>query len=245
MDLTKYDGVAFQSDGSASQLSVINELAGRARLVTLGDDVEGSKRLCHVAFSEFENGREIARIVREASASSNWKILLVNSTSESDIDADGNVRLRGFQLEWDVIEQLGKTSTLRIFRFQGSQSESSLMEDLAAVTADPDLDAIVAFDPHAADSALATLAGRARARHIPVFVFEPTADILAAIEDGRVECAISNDPYFCGYEAVRRLAIYAPKPMNQLPIAGRGEQYLVGEIITRANLRDARHPIQN
>jgi ribose transport system substrate-binding protein len=245
LDVAKYDGVAFHSDGTVGQMDLINELAGRSKLVTIGDDVKGSKRLCHVAFSEFENGREIARTVREALNPGSWIVLLISSTPESDSDADGNFRLRGFQLEWEVTEQLGSTSTLRFFKAQGGQSSLSLTQDLLDATDDTDLDAIVAFDAQAANCVLAALAGRRHTRQVPVFAFDPTIAILDAIEDGRVQCAIRNDPFFCGYEAVRRLAIYAPKHEGQLPAAGYGEQHLVGERITRTNHRDVRRDLPN
>jgi ribose transport system substrate-binding protein len=245
MGVAAYNGVAFHTAGSTSQLRVINALAEQAKLVTVGNDRDDSKRLCHVAFSEFENGRLVARVVRGALKSSNQPVLLIGSATELETDANGSERLQGFQMEWQVTEQLGVTSALRFLTLQRNLSKSELEQLLSAAIANPELGAVVALDSNAANCLLAAQAAGPHNRRTALFAFDPTDDILKAIEDGRVRCAVANDPFQCGYEAVRRLAIYAPKNASELPAAGHGEERIFGEAITQSNLRDVRDRLPN
>ena len=83
IDFSKYQGVVLHSDASAAHLDIINELAEHSKLITTGEDPVGSKRLCHVAFSDFQNGKEAARTVRAGPRGGRWTSLVFVSTGVS------------------------------------------------------------------------------------------------------------------------------------------------------------------
>jgi len=237
IDFSKYQGVVLHSDASAAHLDIINELAEHSKLITTGEDPVGSKRLCHVAFSDFQNGKEAARTVRAATQGQSATVLIVSSNHEPDDEFDADERLKGFQQEWSITEPVVSRSNLRFSQFAGRDlHDPTVMQDVSNAFADRDLDAIVAIDRRAAECVLAIRKELPSSRYVPLFALDANEETLDAIEGGRMYSTVVNDPFFCGYEAVRRLKIYASKSEPELPRAGRGETFLTGETILKPDI---------
>ena len=236
-----YDGVAFFPVNPESQIELINDLAGRTKLVTVGRDCDNSRRLCHVGFCQASAGRMVARLVR-GELSRPGKVALW-TTTVSDVAVDINVRerLAGFKQEWTSLDGLDASLSCPIIETAvDSKSLELIPQAMSATLADPELALIVAFDTGAAETAVQAFATLPRTRRVPIIAFDPSGAVLDAIDDGRVCSAIFDDPYRDGYAAIERLGVYSRVSAEELPAPGHGSFPLVGEVVRKENLADFR-----
>jgi LacI family transcriptional regulator len=215
------------------QSELINEMASRTKLVTVGKEFENSKRLCHVGYCCMNAGRKAARVVRETMGQRSGKIvLLLPGSSDGDSSVE-HKRAIGFRDAWEDVAAQNPATHCSIFEIANDANDS---ERLAKSLSEPDVCMIVAFDTKAAESAIAVTAQLPTTRRPPVLAFDPSALIYSAIEDGRVCAAIFDDPYRNGFEAIQRLAIYARGDQFSLPMVGYGNVPLTGDVVQKDNL---------
>jgi ABC-type sugar transport system substrate-binding protein len=238
VDLGPYDGVALYPVDAESQRDLVNDLAGKTKLVTIGRDCNESQRLCHVGFCQDGAGRKVAYIVREMLPIGGQVALLHSSGA-----ANSNVRerLEGFREaweEWNAGYSPGEAPIVDLH--VDSDNVAKTVQDLAHVLQNPKIATIIAFDPLASDLVADALAQTTRSQLLKVVAFEPTSKVLDAIENGRVSFALYDDPYRQGYEAVERLSLYCRGDQSALPVPGRGSASLFGEIVDKENLASFR-----
>ena len=228
----EFAGIAISPEDAAAQVEVINDLASRTKLVTIGNDAENSKRLCHVGFCQTNAGAKAASMVREGLTRPGQVVLLttVASTGRNEIVRE---RLAGFQEKWAEDRDYASKYPAIAVSIDGNDS---LLEALA----DPKLALIVAFDVEAADSVIKATSAWTESKRIPIIALDTDEMILAAIEDGRVWSAVFNDPYEDGYEAIHRLAIYSRDDETSLPGPGGGSIRRSGELVRKADVADVR-----
>ncbi len=242
IDPANCDGVAFCPTEPESQLELVNGLAARTKLVTIGKDAGETRRLCHVGFSPASAGRMVANLAR-AQFLHGGKVALLNTVySDADRDTKVGERLLGFKEECG--ELAGDDSPIIVHIPVDLNEVTQMTWGLPATLADAELVCIVAFDTRAAEAALAALAQRSPGRHVPLIAFDPSAVVLDAIDDGRVDFAISEDEYRDGYEAVKQLARYCRGDAMELPVAGHGKITLCGEVVMKSNLSAFRRRMQ-
>ncbi len=237
IDLSTYAAVAIVPADALLQGEMINEMASRTKLVTVGKDFENSKRLCHVGFCQANAGRKAARMVGDQIGQRSGKIVLLLA-SPSDADDRGvRKRLEGFRAQWAEIVDENTPLQCSIVEVDAGANDS---QQFAKSLSDPDLRMVVAFDTKAAEAAIGVTATLPATRRPTVLAFDPSAIVFDAIEDGRVCSAIVDDPYSDGYEAIERLAKYTHGDELSLPIAGLGNVPLTGEVVQKENLAEFR-----
>jgi ABC-type sugar transport system substrate-binding protein len=233
INVENYAAVALTPANPLMQSELINEMASRTKLITVGTEFENSKRLCHVGYCCVNAGRKAARVVRDTMGQRSGKIvLLLPSSSNGDV-SDVNKRAVGFREAWEDVAAQYPAMHCSIFEIANDANHS---EQLAKSLAEPDVCMIVAFDTKAAESAIAVTAHLPATRRPPVLAFDPSALVYSAIEDGRVCAAIFDDPYRNGFEAIQRLAMYAHGDKFSLPMVGCGNVPLTGEVVQKDNL---------
>jgi ribose transport system substrate-binding protein len=227
-----FEGIAVSPEDPASQVDMINDLASRMKLVTVGKDAENSKRLCHIGFCQTNAGRKAASMARQELTCQGHVVLLTTAALAGQ-DEIVRERLIGFQERWAQNDNSGA-------RYPIVSVSSDAGGDLSQSLADPKLALIIAFDIEAAESAIKATAAWPESKRIPIIALDSSELVLDAIEDGRVSSTIFNDPYQDGYEAIRRLAIYARDDDTALPTPGCGNIPLSGEIVRKSNIADIR-----
>jgi ribose transport system substrate-binding protein len=230
-----YIGVAFSPADPDSQVGLINDLAGRTKLVTVDRDGD-SQRLCHIGYGQVNAGALVARLVRDQLSRPGKVLLLATTFSDDARNKNVSQRLAGFKETWGPCGQ-DETMLCPII-------EVATDSNLSATLADPQLAFIVALDSKAAESALTTLSARSDGRHVPIIAFDPSQAIFDAIADGRVYSAIFDDPYRSSFKAVQRLGVYCADK-DSLPVPGRGSDFLVSEVVRKENLADIRRRLRS
>lgn len=229
-----YEGVVFSPTDPDRQCDIVNKLADRTKVVTLGKDCRELKRLCHVGFRQADAGRLAARLVRGELPKHGKVALLTSVLLDVGLNTHVGDRLVGFKEEW---KEQGMFATCGIVDVAIDSADLQQMaQRLSAMLADPDVRYIVAFDSNAAEAALRALAAAPPAQRKPITAFDPSAAILAAIESGRDCSAIYQDPYRDGYEAIRRLARYCRGDSWVLPVPGHGDFPISGEVLRKENM---------
>jgi ribose transport system substrate-binding protein len=240
---TDYAAIAFSPADPASQIDLINELAGRTKLVTVGREYGRPKRMCNVAFCQANAGAMVAGLVR-AELPRHGKIALLTTIALNvGQSVDVRERLEGFKQQWADLDQDGSLHCPLVDTAIDSRNLERAAQALADTLADRELAFIVAFDTNAAESAMRELAKLAR--RVPIIAFDPSAAILDAIDEGRVCSAIYEDPYRDGYEAIQRLSIYGRAEKTALPVPGLGRVPLRGEVVRKENLAEFRQRTQS
>ena len=241
---TNYDGVALSPADAKSPLELINDLARHAKLVTLDHDCDGSNRLCHFGYSQFNAGAVAARLA-EGRMPPPGKVAIL-STTHSDATAQQRVgeRSAGFADSWksDNYRAMYRPIVEVTLDATGRSTNSN---SLAATLADPNLAMIIALDVESAESALAALATLSVARRVPMITFDPNETIFDAIQDGRVTCAVFDDPYRSGFAAIEKLGVYSSGGRYAIPIPGRGTYVLANEVVSAQNLTEVRRRLRS
>jgi LacI family transcriptional regulator len=233
IDLSTFAGVAIAPVDPLLQGEMINEMASRTKLVTVGKDFENSKRLCHVGYCPMNAGRKAAQIVGDQMWQQSGKIALMVPVLSGADDRVERERLEGFREKWTNLAAENPAMHCSIIEVE---ADSNDLGQLAKTLSDPELRMIVAFDTTATEAAIGVTAKLPAAHRPAVLAFDPNAAVFDAIEDGRVCSAIVDDPYRDGFEAIQRLAMYTRGDEFVLPIAGHGNIPLTGEVVQKENL---------
>jgi ribose transport system substrate-binding protein len=241
---TRYDGVALSPADANSELRLINDLVCHAKLVTLDRDCDGSNRLCHFGYSQFNAGALAARLA-ESHMSPPGKVAVL-STTHSDATADQPVgeRLAGFADSWKSDEYRAMHGPIVEVTLDAT-GRSTNSNALAATLADPNVAVIIALDVESAECALTALATLSVAHRVPIITFDPNEAIFDAIQDGRVTYAVFDDPYQSGFAAVEKLGVYSSGDRYVLPTPGRGTYILANEVVSAQNLTEVRRRLHS
>jgi ABC-type sugar transport system substrate-binding protein len=168
-------------------------------------------------------------------------VLLV-ATSFSDCAENSDVidRLTGFTEVWQSVQRDDSPAEAIIQIAVDATTRAILPAQFSTALANPELKYLVALDAKAAETVLRALPIQSVARQLRVIVFDPSATVFDAIENGQIYCAICNDMYRAGYRAVQRASHYACARSECLPKAGYGKEFVASEIIRKDNLAEFR-----
>jgi hypothetical protein len=221
-----------------SQRESLNKLARETKLVTIGKDSDALRRLCHIGYSPEQAGRRAARFILEKIAANARIALIAATTTGNPRSAEIQARLAGFKQQW---HELGgdSTSTLTEIGLFGADGRGAVTA-LERMLGNQEWTYLVALDDTSAEAAIAVSTASSHISLPAVFALDPTPSVLGAIDAGRNVYAVYDDPYFSGYEAVRRLADYCRSSTDALPAPGHGEVCLFGEVVHRENMAQIR-----
>jgi ABC-type sugar transport system substrate-binding protein len=236
-----YAGVAFCPAAPESQIDIVNNLARKTKLVTLGTDCDNSQRLSHIGFSQTIAGGLAARVVRYELSRQGKVALLTTKLANASLNSRITDRLDGFKQELNE----RPTNCSIIEAAVDSNDLKRASDELRAMLADPKLVFIVAFDAHAAESAMKILASLSGTPRVPIITFDPTGITFDAIDDGRVGYAIFDDPYLNGFTAITRLVQYCRANAEGIPVPGRGLEYIASELVRKENIADFRKRLRS
>jgi ribose transport system substrate-binding protein len=233
------DGIALSPIDAAGQTHLINQLVEKMRVVTFDSDAELSERHSHVGTSNFSAGRTCARMVGEALPDGGQiAVLMANQTKENLID-----RRSGFQ---ERISQMANNSGddpdapprfVVVGYYEDNGSDQRCAENIRqALTKFPGLDCFVGLNARHGPVLITTLKELGKLGKVKLVTFDALDPTLDGIESGQIYATIAQDPYNFGYQAVTTLAKLCQGHGTDLPIVGRGSNYLGAEAIKHDNL---------
>jgi ribose transport system substrate-binding protein len=236
-DLASVDGVALCLASPDSQIDLINDLAKRTRLITVGKECMKSKRLSNVGFSAYSAGRLVARSLYNTLPDGGTLVLLDSHEVVGAAGEETTDRIEGFKRERSDAESCPSARHLGLIDMHVSDARlDSSQVSLIATLLDIGPVYLIAVDNGAAEAAASVLTSLPEHRHLAMVVFDATVSTLDAIAADRVVLSTYADPYRMGYEAVRRLHSFSKSTVAELPVPGCGSECLRTEIVDKINL---------
>ena len=208
-------GLAIAPNNPKTQEAVLNEAAGKVKLVTFDSDAPTTKRHGFVGTDDYAAGRIAASEVR-AAMPDGAKILItvgsVDLTNGSDrrrglIDelldrpfnrdsaaepVDAKLEGKNYQIVATVVDNANVDATPGIIT--------------EALKKHPEVNCVVGLFSYSGPSAVKAAEAVGRKGQIKVIGFDESPDEQAAVRDGAVYSSILQNQYRCGYETVRVLA---------------------------------------
>ena len=222
------DGIAISPIDPDNQKDLINESARRTNLITQDSDAPETDRLCYVGMDNYQAGRLVGQLVKEALPDGGSIILFVGRLEQ----------LNAQQRRQGVIDEVlgrpnqgggpvdppnqvleGNNYTIldtRTDQFDRSKAKANAEDAIARF---PQLGCMVGLFEYNPPACLLAI-NEAGSKNIKLVAFDEAEQTLQGIQDGSVHGTVVQQPYLYGYESVRILAGLARGDRSVLPENG-------------------------
>jgi simple sugar transport system substrate-binding protein len=153
--------------------------------------------LAHVGQTEYEAGYGGGKVMAEAGVTN--ALCINQEVGNAALD----LRCQGFT---DAIEEAG--GTVEVVGVELADPTETQQRVVAALTANPDVDGILALGPTGSTPTLAALEEEGLLGQIPLATFDLSPEVLQAIADGDMLFAIDQQQYLQGYLPIVLLTLY-------------------------------------
>lgn len=245
LDKSKFDGIAISPLDAQGQTELINDLAKDKLVVTFDSDAPASNRHSHVGTSNFAAGRACARLVNEAIPDGGKiAVLVVNETKENVIDRKGAFQERIGQLSDDVVEGAAPKFTVVGYLEDNGSAEKCTQNIKDILNENRDLACVVGMNANHGPVLLQVLKDLGMLDKIKLVTFDTPEETLDGIEQGHIYATMAQDPFGFGYRSVSRICTLVHGDPLEVPIVGRGSDYLGIEVVRQDNLEEFRKALQ-
>lgn len=209
------DGIAISPNNASEQQAILDEAAGKVKVVTFDSDAPDSKRVRFVGIDNYAAGHTCADEIREAMPDGGPVLISVGSaTMQHGRDRrqgviDGLLE-RGFDRSRapDPLDAplAGSKYTVVTTVTDGGDPATAVKAIAEALKAHPEVKGIVGLFSYSAPSALKAMAEAGRAGTIKVVGFDDAEETQTAIADGSIHASVLQDSYRAGFESIHVLA---------------------------------------
>jgi len=208
------DGVAISPIDAENQTPLLNQAAGKTKLITHDSDAPKADRLLYIGMSNYDAGRMCGKLVKEAIPKGGKVAIFVGRTEQDN----AKLRRQGVIDElmdrsedatrFDPVDGEIKGEKYTIIgtltdQFNRAKAKANT-EDM--VTKHPDLAACVGLFAYNPPLCLEGLKSQGKLGKIAVVGFDEQDGTLQAIKDGNCFGTVVQNPYMYGHESVRVLA---------------------------------------
>ena len=223
IEVDKFDGLAIGPIDPARQTILINSAADKLPVITVDSDAPESRRMFYIGSSNFEAGMLAASMAKAALPEGGKVAVLMAS------EAKTNAAERKQGLE-DALSQDssssdeqsdGKSPTLEIVNFYLDHGDFDVCRQnvIDACSEHEDLAGIICTFGYHAPIVLDALQNVERGAEIKIIAFDEDERTLAAVENGRINATIVQDPFLFGVEAIQMLEKVRNGQFLSLPVA--------------------------
>jgi ribose transport system substrate-binding protein len=250
-------GIAISPNDAANQAEFLNSIAGKVNLITQDSDLPpGSKRLCYLGTNNYEAGKAVGKLVKEAVPSGGEIVIYVGK-----LDVQNAVERRQGVLdelagEKDAYKQQLEKGAYPL-RFGNYTLLDTMTDDADQERCRRNVEATLAkhsdvrcliglweYNPPAMLAAVRSAigVGKLKPGQVALVGFDENEETLGGIKEGIVQGTVVQNPYKFGYEAVRILASLAGGDRSVLP--ADGILYIPHRVITKDNVDAFRDEIK-
>jgi ribose transport system substrate-binding protein len=208
------DGIAISPIDAENETALINHAASRTKVITQDSDAPKSDRLCFIGVDNYDAGRMVGQLVKEAMPDGG-KVMIHVGRMEQD-----NARLRRQGVidelldrskdrnRFDPLDAELKGSKYTVIGTLTDGFDFNRAKGLAeeSIAKHPDLGCMVGLFAYNAPLCLEALKQAGKVNQIKVVSFDEQAETLQAIKDGACHGTVVQNPYLYGMESVRVLA---------------------------------------
>jgi ribose transport system substrate-binding protein len=222
------DGIALSPIDGENQAAMIDEACARTHFILHDSDAPGTQRRCFVGVDNYEAGRAVGKLVKEALPNGGKFQLFIGRLGQDN----ARKRCQGVIDEvfgWsfdparataqDEVIQEGGYHFLGI-RVDGFEEAHAKQLAEASLQQIPDLGCMVGLFAYNTPAILEALKDAGRTGAVKVVAFDEADATLQGILDGHVLGTVAQKPYEYGYESVRILKALAEKNSAVLPADG-------------------------
>jgi ribose transport system substrate-binding protein len=212
-----------------NQKDYLDKIAGKVQLLAVDNDAPDTRRICYIGTDNYEGGRAVGRLVKEALPDGGIIAIFVGDLAP----------LNARQRRQGVIDELagekdvhvddgttyGKDKKYKLYRTYLDQPEGAQKAKQNAVAAVKDLKdesnvcmiGLWAYNPPAILSAVRDkeLLGK-----IKIVGFDENAETLQGIADGHILGTVVQNPYQFGFQSVKLMAALAKGDKSKVPADG-------------------------
>jgi ribose transport system substrate-binding protein len=168
-------------------------------------------------------------------------VLLANQTKENLIDRKGGFRERINQMSDDTEDSANTSKYIIMGYYEDGGSDKKCGQNIRDVLAEnADLACFVGMNSRHGPVLLKVLGEMNKLGQIKLVTFDAADETLNGIEKGYIYATIAQDPYNFGFEAVKTLSELCHGHGTDLPIVGKGSNYVGAEAIRQENLEKFR-----
>jgi ribose transport system substrate-binding protein len=219
-----------------NQTDYLNRIADKVPLITQDNDAPESKRLCYIGTDNYEAGKAVGKLVKEAMPDGGTIAIFVGMIEPLNArqrkqgvldelagkkDADGTMygkyKLHGSVFTDNTDTRRAKENALNVLNAIQSEKDVCLI-------------GLWAYNTPAMLSALKDFGGSNK-KSVRLVGFDENADTLEGVADGQVYGTVVQNPFGFGYESVKLMAALAAGDRSALP--KDGIHYVPHRVITK------------
>ena len=203
-----------------NQTAYLNELAAKLPLLAVDNDAPASNRLCYIGTNNYDAGRSVGQLVKEALPDGGTVALFVGQTEalnarqrcQGVLDELAGAKPLPDPNEVPALPtgsgQFGKYKLLKIFTDQPegqSKAVQNASDALIQLKDEPNVCfvGLWAYNPPAC---LTAVRDAMKLGKVKIVGFDENPDTLKGVEDGHVFATVVQDPFGFGYESVKTMA---------------------------------------
>lgn len=222
------DGIAISPIDADNQNRQINEACEATHLITHDSDAPDTDRLCYVGMDNYEAGRMVGELVKEALPDGGEVMLFIGRLGQENakrrrqgvIDELLDRPYNPENYDAPGKELAGDRYTIVDTRTDGFDLTKARANAEDTITSYPNLRAMVGLFAYNPPACLKALEEAGKTDEIKLIAFDEDEATLAAIREGSCHGTVVQNPYRYGYESVRILAGLARGDKSVLPENG-------------------------
>jgi len=203
-------GIAVSVIDPENQTPDLKRIAGQTNLITMDNDAKDSDRLCYIGTDNYEAGKAVGRLIKEAMPNGGTVAVFVGQITPI------NARLR-VQGVFDELAGQKDAKGPKLGKYELYRNEAITDNGQRATCLDNAKDALaqlggkenvcmVGLWAYNAPAILEAVKSKNLAGKVKIVSFDEDAATLSAIEAGEIYATVVQDPYNFGYKSVEVLA---------------------------------------
>jgi ribose transport system substrate-binding protein len=235
-------GVAVSVIDPENQTPDLKVVAGKTNLITVDNDATESGRLCYIGTDNYEAGKAVGRLVKEAMPQGGTVAIFVGQITpiNARLRFQGVVdELAGRQVGKDETN-LGKYTLYKGAAITDGASRAQCFEnakDAIEKLADQPNVCMVGLWAYNAPAILEAAKSKDATKRIRIVSFDEYPDTLTAIDNGEIYATVVQDPYNFGYKSIELLAQIA-KTGDKSPATNKPIQNIDYRVVVKAAAKD-------
>ena len=217
-----------------NQKDYLDKIAGKVQLLTVDNDAPDTRRVCYIGTDNYEGGKAVGRLVREAMPDGGTIAVFVGDLAPLNARQRRQGVLDELAGEKDVKAEDGqsygtdkKYTLYRTYLDQPEGAQKAKQNARAAVQdlkdkKDVCLIGLWAYNPPAILSAVndKVQAGQLKRGQIKIVGFDENAETLQGIADGDIAGTVVQSPYQFGFQSVTLMAALVRGDKSKVPADG-------------------------
>ena len=218
----RVQAIAISVNDPKNQADFLNRIADRIPLITQDNDAPDSKRLCYIGTNNYEAGREVGKLVREALPNGGTIAIFVGKPDP----------LNARERRQGVLDELagqkdasgpdyGEYKLLDTYYdyVDFKKAKDNAADALTKLRDEPNV-CLIGLWQYNPPTILSAVEDAGKAGKVHIVAFDEHENTLIGIQKGFIDATVVQQPYKFGYESVKLMTALAKGDRSGLPRDG-------------------------